>query len=125
MDATKAPVADADRAELIQEALVAKGLPPAEHFLMSDDQNCRTNCLSGECHPAARCCLMGYYTIAQTGGTRIGRALREQSGMSTPSRVALWIHGAAVSSTPNRSDSRMGWSHSGQWPPRPNARQNS
>ena len=33
VDTTEAPVADADRAEPIQDALVAKGLPPGEHLL--------------------------------------------------------------------------------------------
>jgi transposase len=35
VDTTEAPVADAARAEPIQEALVAKGLPPGEHLLDS------------------------------------------------------------------------------------------
>jgi len=35
VDTTEAPMADADRAGPIQDALVAKGLPPGEHLLDS------------------------------------------------------------------------------------------
>ena len=32
--------------------------------VFSDDENCRTNCLTGVCHPAAGCCLTEDYTVA-------------------------------------------------------------
>jgi hypothetical protein len=75
--------------------------------LLSDDQDCRASCLSGECHPARGCCLTEDYTVAsspvdmdmdmepggdgrsRSGGGYVGnraaviQALREQSVIST------------------------------------------
>jgi hypothetical protein len=40
-------------------------LPIDRHALFSDDEYCRTYCLTGKWHPAAGCCLRKKYTLDQ------------------------------------------------------------
>ena len=57
------------------------------------------------------------WACGQPGGVhrtrKVVQALREQSGMSTPIRAPLWIQAVATTSSPSRSTSSTGVSHSG------------
>ena len=59
-----------------------------------------------------------------SGPWQVVQALREQSGISTPIRVTLWIHARVNTPSPSRSSTRMGRSQSGHIPPGPRAAQN-
>ena len=50
------------------------------------------------------------------------QALLAQSGMSIPIRAPLWISVGGNHLLSEQIDQQQGWSHAGQWPPKPIAR---